>query len=45
MRMEEREFSKADQLYQEVATARYTMQLLVADLHRMLSVGYMGTRK
>jgi hypothetical protein len=34
-RTEQRQFSRADRLYQEVAAARYAMQLLVDDLHRI----------
>jgi len=45
MRMDEREFSKADRLYHEVAAARYTMQLLVTDLHRMSAVGYASDKE
>ena len=45
MRMDEREFTKADRLYHEVAAARYTMQLLVEDLHRMSTVGYMSGKQ
>jgi hypothetical protein len=42
-RMDERQFSKADQLYHEVAAARYTLQLLVDHLHRIrCGPGYIG---
>jgi hypothetical protein len=34
-RMDERQFSHADSLYQEVAAARYSLQLLVDHLHRI----------
>lgn len=34
-RMETREFSRADRLYKEVVAARYTMQLLTEDVHRI----------
>jgi hypothetical protein len=34
-RMEKREFSRADKLYWQVVAARYTLQRLVDDLHRI----------
>ena len=34
-RMEEREFQKGDRLYLEVQAARYAVQVLSDDLHRM----------
>jgi hypothetical protein len=41
--MHQRQFSQADQLYREVAAARYTMQLLIRHLHRMrCGPGYGG---
>jgi hypothetical protein len=44
-RMDERQFSKADSLYQEVAAARYPMQLLVDHLHRLrVAPSYPGGR-
>jgi hypothetical protein len=44
--MDERQFSKVDSLYHEVATARYTLQLLVDHLHRLrCGPGYGGGKR
>jgi len=34
-RLDKRQFSHADRLYWEVAAARYAMQILVEDVHRI----------
>jgi hypothetical protein len=45
MRLDDREFSKADRFYHEVAAARYAMQLLVDHVHRMSTVGYVNDKQ
>jgi len=43
-RMEEREFLKGDRLYLEVQAARYAVQVLADDLHKMsCGAAYTGT--
>jgi hypothetical protein len=45
-RMEERQFPQWDRLYVEVQAARYAIQLLADDLHRMAcGAAYVGTAK
>jgi hypothetical protein len=45
-RMEQRQFSRADRLYQEVAATRYAMQLFVAAVHRIrCGPSYRGERR
>jgi hypothetical protein len=44
-RMEEKQFSPDDRLYLEVRSARYAMQLLAKDLHRLTcGPSYGGTK-